>query len=636
MSTHRIIDRLCVAAIVLALILTLVFANGEAFGIQKADRVMGYENRLFDTSKVHTIDIVMDDWQSFIESCEDEEYSACAVVIDGEAYKNVGIRAKGNTSLNTVSSLNSDRYSFKIEFDQYDNTGNYYGLDKLSLNNIIQDTTFMKDYLTYRMMGEFGVSAPLCSYAYITVNGEEWGLYLAVEGVEDAFLQRNYGGDFGDLYKPDSMSFGGGGPGHGRNFDMDEFMQERRSEQAEQNTDNAQNGVSMQQRQRPQRRDDDLGQGRAGADGEGLSRGGFGGGPGGGPGGSMGSSDVKLQYIDDDPESYSNIFSSVKTELTETDQNRLIASLKALSEGERIEDVVDIDKVIRYFVVHNFVVNDDSYTGSMIHNYYLYEQDGKMEMIPWDYNLAYGTFQSSNSTDAVNAPIDTPVSGGIGEDRPMVSWIFQNEHYTELYHKYFEEFLTAVDHTEIIDRAAELIAPYVERDPRKFYSYEEFESGVETLREFCRLRTQSVAGQLSGEIAATTEGQQQDASSLIDASGVTLSDMGAMGGGGGGAPGRIPGENTAPQSGMPFGGSPPGMGSNNMPPEMTQDMRMPGSEGTMMQPMGAPPQGGSSPQGSAGSQPAQSGNGIALPAVSTGVLLIGIIFAVKFKRYSEK
>ena len=67
--------------------------------------MMGYENRLFDTSEVHTVDIVMEDWEEFLEVCENEEYSACSVVIDGEAYKNVGLRAKGNTSLSSVSSL---------------------------------------------------------------------------------------------------------------------------------------------------------------------------------------------------------------------------------------------------------------------------------------------------------------------------------------------------------------------------------------------------------------------------------------------------------------------------------------------------------------------------------------------------
>ena len=64
-----------------------------------------------------------------------------AKMIDGEAYKNVGIRGKGNTSLSTVSSMDSDRYSFKVEFDHYDNSITYHGLDKLSLNNLIQDNT---------------------------------------------------------------------------------------------------------------------------------------------------------------------------------------------------------------------------------------------------------------------------------------------------------------------------------------------------------------------------------------------------------------------------------------------------------------------------------------------------------------
>ena len=67
-------------------------------------------------------------------------------MIDGEAYKNVAIRAKGNTSLTQVASYGNDRYSFKIEFDHYDDTKTYYGLDKLCLNNIIQDNTYMKDY----------------------------------------------------------------------------------------------------------------------------------------------------------------------------------------------------------------------------------------------------------------------------------------------------------------------------------------------------------------------------------------------------------------------------------------------------------------------------------------------------------
>ena len=112
--------------------------------------------------------------------------------------------------------------------------------------------------------------------------------------------------------------------------------------------------------------------------------------------------DLSLIYSDDEYSSYSNIFGNAKTDITDEDKDRLIASLKSLNENSDIEDVVNMDEVIRYFVVHNFVCNFDSYTGSMIHNYYLYEEDGQLSMIPWDYNLAFGGF-SAGSGDGDSA-----------------------------------------------------------------------------------------------------------------------------------------------------------------------------------------------------------------------------------------
>ena len=383
MSAHKNIDRICIIAIVICVALTAVLMNGSALGIGQTAHAMGYEERLFDTDKVHTIDIVIDDWDEFLTTAQSEEYSDCTVVIDGEAYKNVGIRGKGNTSLSTVSSMDSDRYSFKVEFDQYDKNKSYHGLDKLSLNNVIQDNTYMKDYLTYQMMNEFGASAPLCSFAYITVNGEDWGLYLAVEGVEDSFLQRNFGNDYGNLYKPDSMSFGGG-RGNGKDFDIKDFTgnsdPDENSDSAEDknNSGNMQGGFGQfappnMQGGMPQMpegmeipEDFDFSAMENGEFQTPEMPGGFGGG--------KGSDDVKLHYTDDNYDSYTNIFNSAKTDITDSDKDRLISSLKDLSEYTNLEEVVDIEKVIRYFVVHNFVCNGDSYTGSMIHNYYLYEE----------------------------------------------------------------------------------------------------------------------------------------------------------------------------------------------------------------------------------------------------------------------
>ncbi len=577
MSTSKHFNKIAAAVLALTLLLTALFINGRALGLEAADTALGYENRLFDTSRVHTLDLVMDDWDEFIANCTGEEYAACSAVIDGEAYKNVAIRGKGNTSLSSVSAMDSERYSFKLEFDHYETGKTYHGLDKLSLNNIIQDNTYMKDYLTYRLMAEFGVNAPLCSFVYITVNGEDWGLYLAVEGVEGSFLQRNYGSEAGELYKPDSSGFGGGGPGNGKDFKMEDFFKSDDGEEADgaQSVAKPDFGGSMPNPPDGSMpdfggsapdfggsmpdfggSDDDSGGGRRGGfDLKGFDfNGAFGG---------MGSSDVKLQYTDDDPDSYSNIFNSAKTDVSKADQERLIESLKTLGEGTDVERAVDVEQVIRYFVVHNFVCNGDSYTGSIVHNYYLHESDGRLSMIPWDYNLAFGTFQGADATGTVNDPIDSPMSVSDASDRPMWGWIVSSEEYTKLYHERFAEFLDAVDAVGIIDEAYGLIKSYVEKDPTAFCAYDEFETGVETLRQFCALRAQSVRGQLDGTIPSTDEGQDADRSAFVDASFLTLSDMGSMGGGMGGpgdGPGKRPdgGDAGAPSNAQSFSGAPGG------------------------------------------------------------------------------
>lgn len=252
--------------------------------------------------------------------------------------------------------------------------------------------------------------------------------------------------------------------------------------------------------------------------------------------------DLSLIYSDDEYSSYSNIFGNAKTDITDEDKERLIASLKSLNENSDIENVVNVDEVIRYFVVHNFVCNFDSYTGSMIHNYYLYEEDGQLSMIPWDYNLAFGGFSaggggSDSATQMVNYPIDTPVSGGTVDSRPMLAWIFADESYTELYHTYFDTFISEYFESgyfeNLITETENLIATYVEQDPTKFCNYEEFETGVDTLKSFCLLRAGSIRGQIDGTIPSTSDGQQEDDSALVDASSLSLTDMGSMGHGGG-------------------------------------------------------------------------------------------------------
>ena len=100
MSAHKSIDKICVTIVAFTVIIALIFCNGKAFGIETQARTIGYENRLFDNTRVHTVDIVIDDWDDFISTCENELYSVCNVVIDGELIKKVGIDRK-STRLNS-------------------------------------------------------------------------------------------------------------------------------------------------------------------------------------------------------------------------------------------------------------------------------------------------------------------------------------------------------------------------------------------------------------------------------------------------------------------------------------------------------------------------------------------------------
>ena len=535
----------------------------------QAIAVPEYVRTLFDTSKVHEIDVIVpaDEWEDFLQTATDKSYIACDLVIDGESYPNAAIRAKGNSSMSMVSS--DEKYSFKIEFDHYrDDT--YYGLDKLNLNNLIMDDSCIRDYLVYRMMDEFGVDSPLCSYVFMTVNGEDFGLYLAVEGVEDAFLERNYGSNDGDLYKPDDISnhkgdddYAGGASDESRRSASSEQESEESEELSASSAMKAQTvaatstvtsepeqtaaaAAATAEPEGDASAEADAGEAEQAASGEtagdeadrsssdeasgesSRSRGfDFGGGDGGF--GFGGAADVKLQYVDDDPASYPNIFEGAKTDVSETDQARLIESLRKLSAKEDLDQVLDIEEILRYFVAHLFTCNNDSYTGSMIHNYYVYEENGRLSMIPWDYNLAFGG--QGGMANSVNEPIDTPTSSSL-ESLPMIAWIFDDGEYFARYHELYWDFLAKFVDSGWIDDTIEtvrtMLTPYVERDPRSFCTPEEFQSGLDEIKQFCSLRAQSIAGQLDGTIPSTTEGQKADSSALIDTSG--LSTSGALGG----------------------------------------------------------------------------------------------------------
>ena len=192
---------------------------------------------------------------------------------------------------------------------------------------------------------------------------------------------------------------------------------------------------------------------------------------------------------------------------------------------------MDIDNLLRYMAVHIFSVNEDSLSGMMAHNYYLYEHDGQLNIIPWDYNLALGGMSGSNATSVVNEAIDNAFAGTNFFDTLM-----ENEAYHEQYYAYMtqlvEEYINGGGFDEFYNRVRGQIDELVETDPTAFYTYEEYIEAVETLYEVVKLRGESISGQLDGTIPSTSA-EQSGSDALIDASHIDLEVMGSMDIGGG-------------------------------------------------------------------------------------------------------
>ena len=278
-----------------------------------------------------------------------------------------------------------------------------------------------------------------------------------------------------------------------------------------------------------------------------------------------GNGGADLNYTDDDLDSYSTIWDGEVTSSGKKDHKRVVEALKNISEGTDLETYMDVDNILKYMAVHTFVVNDDSLSGTMAHNYYLYEYNGRLNILPWDYNLSFGGMsmgggmggQSSDATSVINDAIDTPFS-----ITDFFDALLENEEYLAKYHEYLnelaEKYVNGGEFQKTYERIRSQIDDLVADDPTAFYSCEEYEAAAEMLCKVVSLRAESVSGQLGGTIPSTDDGQQADSSSLIDGSDIDLGVMGTMSGGAGENVGghEDPGQGPGGGQGFPGNGQP--------------------------------------------------------------------------------
>lgn len=711
---NSIIIFITVVAVILS-VFSLVFSDIFSFVSKDSVYTKGYEE--FFESSIINIEITADKdaWDDMIENKMSKPYISCDMVINGEEFEKVGIRPKGNSSL---TSTTGQRVSFRLDFDHYVKNQNFHGLTKFVLNNTQADATYMKDYVAYDLMEYVGVKAPLHTFANISLNGEPFGVYVAVELYDSDYIDRVFNDSSVRLYNVKSSGLdtfenavidpetckvisyegkeqaqGMGGPGgpppgpppgaggqnmmprppgmEGQNAVSEQSTTGSQETMSEQSTTDSQNDVSESSESDIQNRDrkDFMDQMEPAPENNSVNNQQLQGNvpqlgnqpnvenniqggqppqpPGGGPGEMAGGGD--LVYTDDSTASYKNIFAnSVFDDTSAEDYARVIRAIKYLNKEnvtkEELEKYWDVDGLLRYLAVHTFMVNTDSYCSNMAQNYYLAEQNGKITVLPWDYNLSFGAFgggpgmdMNSSSIDkttqTINFPIDTPVQGVEMEDRPLISVLLGFDEYKQEYYDHLD-MLTDYIPNEFIDKLDVVeneIYPYIAKDATAFYTPSEHSVGFGVMKKFLDKRCQSIKAQLKGDIPSTEEGQKES-SNLVTAD-FSVDEMGTMHNGGGAPPdmgGNPPGADVNNNGMMP----PPGMNGNNngmmLPPGADGNNGMmpppPGMNGNNNGMMPPPPPGFETQSTSLG-----TGELITI-FVSVSLLILGLVTVMLFKR----
>lgn len=263
-----------------------------------------------------------------------------------------------------------------------------------------------------------------------------------------------------------------------------------------------------------------------------------------------------LDYISSNGDDYTGLIN----ENTEDDSNDAIAQLiEAIDTGENIDDIFNVDSFLKYLAISTYTIHLDTYQSGMFHNYYLYNDDGVFQWIPWDLNMTFNGFPGAKMTDeaATEFLIDEPVVGNMSQ-YPLVETILKDEEYLAQYHVYLVELMeNYFDEDTFEERVLEIytmIDDYVKTDSNSFYTYTEFTNSLfvennttYSLMQFVEARNENIIDQLSGLIPSTNNGLGNETSGGNAGGniggGLPNQGGGAPDGAPNGVPGGIPGNN---------------------------------------------------------------------------------------------
>jgi hypothetical protein len=146
---------------------------------------------MFDPATVVEIDLTLEpDSIAALEANPDEYVPGTfSMTTTEETFDplEVGVRLKGG--LGSFRPL-SEKAAFKLKFDEFIEDQRFFGLEKLTLNNMVQDPSMLREVLSYEAFRAAGIPAPRAGYAYVQVNDADYGLYLNLETLDRVSLPR--------------------------------------------------------------------------------------------------------------------------------------------------------------------------------------------------------------------------------------------------------------------------------------------------------------------------------------------------------------------------------------------------------------------------------------------------------------
>ncbi len=418
----------------------------------------------FPDDRVATVRLVMEaeDWAFCQTNAFDEEYVPADFCFDDELLPDIAVRTKGNSSLGQAVGWESPRLPLCVDFNFFNQARNFHGVKKVFLNNGWSDPTLIREVIAYEIFAKMDIPTPRSTIIDLWVNDTHLGVYTMTEMVDQAFLQRHFADASGNLYKPELIA---------ARLDWTE--------------EDATKKFGMPGTPEPPRHDPVLYTNLGGAPLIDILR-------------ALDSEETFAAY-QPIPQPEGNMFMGLppyrmprdyleammlKTNENNPDYSALFRFLDVLNNEpdetfpQEIEKVLDVDQTLRYIAVSALIVHLDNYIG-IGHNNYLYEVNGKFTFIPWDTNMAFGTFNLGIRKDGlINYYIDEPTGGSVNR-YPVVDRLLSYQPYMDKYRGYLEELLDgpfAID-TIIprIDRLVEMIRPFAEADTEMFYSFEDWE-----------------------------------------------------------------------------------------------------------------------------------------------------------------